>query len=159
MRVISSHVHFVLNAGQSTQLSLDHNAVIVSVLNDLTGDLDVLSERLGGSVDHNGGEAAVDAGLAGLEAVAVIQMQRDRDLRALDGSGLNQLHQVGVVGIGARALGHLQDNRSLLLAAGFGDGLNDFHVVHVESADSVAAVISLLEHFGSSNKSHFHSLL
>ena len=61
----------VLYAGQGAQLSLDHNTVIVSVLDHLAGDLDVLGEGLGGSVDHNGDETAVDAALAGLEVGAV----------------------------------------------------------------------------------------
>ena len=159
MGAVGLDADLVLDAGQSAQLRLDHHAVIVRILDDLAGDLDVLRERLGGRVDHDGGEAAVNAGLAGLKAVAMIQVQRDRNLRALDDRGLNQLHQVGVVGIRAGALGNLQDDRGLLLAAGLGDGLDDLHVVHVESADSVAAVVSLLEHFGSSNKSHCHSLL
>ena len=153
---LSGDVDFVLDASQGAQLSLDNNAVIVSVLNDLTGDLDVLLEGLGGSVDHNGGEAAVDAGLAGLEAVAVVQVQSDGNFGALDNSSLNQLHQVGVVGVSAGTLGNLQDDRSLLFLASLGDGLNDFHVVDVESADSVAAVVSLLKHLGSSYKSHWN---
>ena len=128
----------------------------MGVLDDLLGDLDVLGKGLAGSVDHDGGKAAVDAGLAGLEVGAVVQMQNDGDLGALDDSGLNQLHQVGVVGVGAGALGHLQNHGSLLLAAGLGDALNDFHVVDIESADGVTAVVGLLEHFGRSYKSHWN---
>ena len=71
-----SMADFVFDAGQSAELSFDNNAVVVCVLNDLLGDLDVLLEGLGRCVDHNGGEAVVDAGLAGLEGIAVIQMQR-----------------------------------------------------------------------------------
>ena len=127
----------------------------MSVLNDLLGDLNVLLEGLGGSVDHDGGEAAVDAGLAGLEAVAVVQVQSDGDLGALQNSSLHQLHEVRVVGVSTGALGDLQDNGSVLLAAGLGDTLNDLHVVNVESANSVAAVVGLLKHLGSSYKSHY----
>ena len=82
--------------------------------------LNVLVERQGGTVDHNGAEAAVNAGLAGLEVRAVVQMERDGDLRALQHGGLDQLHQVGVAGVGAGALGHLEDNGGLFLAAGLG---------------------------------------
>ena len=46
---------------------------------------------VGGSVDHDGGKAVVDAGLAGFEIRAVIQMHNDRDIGALDDSSLNQL--------------------------------------------------------------------
>ena len=92
---LSGNVDFVLDAGQGAQLSFDGDTALVSVLNDLTGDLDVLFEGLGGSVDHDGGEAAVDAGLAGLEAVAVVQVQSDGDFGAFDHSSFHQLYQVG----------------------------------------------------------------
>ena len=78
-------------------------------------------------------------------------MQRDRDIRALDYSSLNHLEQIGVVRVSARALGYLKDNRSLLLLASLSDTLNDLHIVHVESADGVAAVVGFLEHLGRSN--------
>ena len=159
MRLVGLDAHLVLDAGQRAQLRLDDDAVVMRVLDDLAGDGDVLVERLGARIDHDGGKAAVDAGLAGLEAVAVVKMQHDRDLRALDDRRLDELDQIGVVGIGARALGHLQDHGSLLLAAGLGDRLNDLHVVHVESADRIAAVVRLFEHFRTGNKSHVRSLL
>ena len=101
---VSGNLNIVLDAGQSAQLSLNHHAVVVSVLNNLLGDLDVLLERLGGGVDHDGGEATVDAALTSLEVGAVIQVQSDGNVGALNDSSLNQLHQVGVVGIGAGAL-------------------------------------------------------
>ena len=100
--------NFVLDASQSAQLSLDNYAVVMCVLNNLLGQSDVFLERLGGSVDHNGGEAAVDAGLTNLERVAVIQMQSDRDIRVVDNCSLNHLYQIGVVCVSASALGYLQ---------------------------------------------------
>ena len=64
-----------------------------------------------------------------------------------------------MVGVGPGALGDLEDHRGLLLAAGLGDALDDLHVVDVEGADGVTAVIGLLEHFGRSNKGHGNNLL
>ena len=78
------HNDFVLDTSQSTQLSLNNYAMSMRVLNDFLGDLDVLLERFGGSVDHNGGKSAVDTGFAGLKAIAMIQMQRDRNIRILN---------------------------------------------------------------------------
>ncbi len=153
--ILGRNIDLVLNAGQGAQLAFDHDAVVMGVLDDLLGQSDVVLEGLGGAVDHDGGEAAVDAALAQLEGVAVVQMHADGEIEAsgllsvLDGS-LNQLHQVGMLGIGARALGDLKDQRSMLLNSSLGDALDDFHVVYVESADGVAAVVGLLEHlFGS----------
>ena len=144
-------LNVVLNAGELAQLSFYDNAVCVRILSNLLCDLDVLLVRHRGAVEHNRGKAAVDAVLAELEGVAVVQMQRDRDIRALDYSSLNHLEQIGVVRVSARALGYLKDNRSLLLLAGLSDTLNDLHIVHVESADGVAAVVGFLEHLGRSN--------
>ena len=128
----------------------------MGILNDLLGQGDVLLEGLGGGVDHNGGKTAVNAALAQLEAVTMVQVQRDGDFGIFNDGSLDQLHEVRVVGIGAGALGNLQDDRRLQLAGSFGDALNDLHVVDVESADGVAAVVGLLEHFGCCYESHWN---
>ena len=152
--LVGGHLDIVLDAGQRTQLRLHDHAVVMGVLHHLAGDLDILREGLGGCIDHHGGEAAVDAALAGLEVGAVIQMQNDGDVGAAGHSRLDQLHQIGVVGVGAGALADLQDHRSVLLLAGLRDALHDLHVVDVESADGVTAGIRLLEHFLGSYKCH-----
>ena len=154
MGLLGGDLHIVLNAGQSAQLGLYHHAVVMGILHDLLGDLDVLREGLAGGIDHDRGKAAVNAGLAGLEVGAVVQVQSDGNLGAFDHSGFHQLHQIGVVGIGAGALGNLQNQRSLLLPGSLGDALDDFHVVDVERADGVSAVIGLFEHLGSGNQCH-----
>ena len=64
-----------------------------------------------------------------------------------------------MVCVSACALGYLQDYRSVLLLASLGDTLNDLHVVHVESANSVAAVVGLLKHLGSGDQWHIDHLL
>ena len=128
------------------ELGLYHNTVGVGILNYLAGDLDVLFKGLGGSIDHNGGKTAVNAALAGLKAVAMVQMQSDGQT-GLDHSSLNKLGEVGVIGIGAGAAGNLKDQGGAEVLSGLGDALDDLHVVDVESTDGVAAVIGLLEHF------------
>ena len=156
--ILGGHVDFILDAGQGTQLGLHHHAVVVSIFHHLAGQGNVLGEGLGGGIDHHGGEAVLDAGLAQLKAVAVVQMQHNGQAR-LNNGGLHQLLQIGAVGIGARALGHLQDQGGLQLSGGLGNPLNDLHVVDVEGTDGVTAVVSLLEHFLGSNQWHNKSLL
>ena len=151
---MSGHLYLILNAGQRTKLGLHHHAVIVGILHHTLGDLDVLGEGLGGCVDHHRGKAAVDAALAGLEVGTVVQMQHDGDIGAALHSGLHQLHQISVVGIGTGALADLKDHGGVLLLAGLGDALYDLHVVDVESADGVAAVIGLFKHFLGSDQWH-----
>ena len=127
-------------------LEAQDDAVCMGILNDLAGQGNVILERMGGTVDHNGGETAVDAGLTGLEIGAVVQMQGDGDL--------GKLHKIGVIGICAGALRNLQDKRCFFLTGSFRDALYDFHIVDVESADSIAASIRFLEHFGRGNQCH-----
>ena len=76
----------------------------------------------------------------------MVKVKSDRDLRILDDSCLNELYEICVVSVSSCALGNLKDNRALELACCFCDSLNDFHVVYVESTNSITAVISLLEH-------------
>ena len=131
----------------------------MGILDNLLGDGNVLFEWLGAGVDHDGGKAAVNAALAGLEVGAMVQMQRDGNAGALNDGSLHQLHQIGVVGIGARALGHLQNQGGVDFLGSFGNALDDLHVVDVESADGIAAGISFLKHLGCSYEGHGKNLL
>ena len=87
------------------------------------------------------------------KGVAVIQMQADGQARFGDGR-LDQFQKIGVVGIGAGALGNLEDQGRVHFLGRFRDALNDLHVVHVESADGITAVVRLLKHFFGGNKCH-----
>ena len=82
-----------------------------------------------------------------------------RGLLGIDDSRLDELHQIDVLGVGAGALGDLKDQRSALFDRGLGDALNDFHVVDVESADGVAAIVGFLKHLSRGNESHNKTLL
>ena len=116
-----------------------HGAVIfVRVFHDLFGDFDVLVERLVAGVNHDAGETFVNALLAQLERVAVVQMDGDGDVGQADG-GLDELLEINRVGVLARALGNLEDERGFFLFAGLDDGLDEFHVVDVERAEGVFA--------------------
>ena len=143
----------VLDAGQLAQLALYHDAALVGVFHHLAGHGDVFFKVQLGTVDHHGGKTAVDAVLADLEAVAVIEVQRDGNIGIQHG-GLHQLGEVNMLGVLAGAGGNLQDDRGLLQLGGLGDGLNDLHVVDIEGADGVAALVGLAEHFLGSDQWH-----
>ena len=72
-------------------------------------------------------------------------MESNGKSRLLFGS-LNKLDKIGMVCIGSCTLGYLENERSIELFCGFGDTLNNLHIVDVESADGVAALISVLKH-------------
>ena len=75
--------HVVLDAGQHAQLALDGDVVLVGVLDHLAGHLDVLLVGVVRAVDHDRREAGLDARLAQLEGVAVVQVQGEVELAAL----------------------------------------------------------------------------
>ena len=97
--------YLILDTSQSYQalpLQLRHEHVHTQQPALVTAMLS--SKDLGRSVDHNGSESAIDTGLAEFKAVAVIQMQSDRNIRILDNCCLNQLYQISMVGISSCAL-------------------------------------------------------
>ena len=126
------------------QFAFDHAIVLVGVIHHLAADLDVLLERLVAGVDHDAGEAFVNAVLAQLEGVAVVEVDRDGDVGEADG-GLDELLEINRVGVLARALGNLEHDWRLLLFAGLDDGLEELHVVDVKSAQRVFALQRLGE--------------
>ena len=134
----------VLGADEHAEFTFNHAVVLVGVLDDLGADLDVLLERIVRGVDHHAGEALVDALLAQLEAVAVIEVDRDGDGGQLD-RRVDQALEVHRMRVIAGALGDLQHHRSLLFFAGLDDGLEQLHVVHVEGAEGVFALQGLRE--------------
>ena len=153
-RLVRGDLDLILDAGERAKLGLDHDAMVVRVFDDLLRDLDVFGKGLGGGVDHHGGEAAVDAGLAGLEVRAVVKVQHDGDIGAALDRRFDELDKVGVVRVGAGALADLKDHGSVLFLACLGDALHDLHIVDVERADGVSAVIGLFEHFGRCYERH-----
>ena len=145
LRVAAAFFAFVeLRADQVAQLAFDHAVVFVGVFHHLAADLDVLLERLVAGVDHHAGKPLVDAILAQLEGVAVVQVDGDGDVGQADG-GLDEFLEIDRVGVAAGAFGDLEHDRRLFLFAGLDDGLEQLHVVDVESAQRVFALEGLGE--------------
>ena len=76
-----------------------------------------------GGVDHDAGESFIDALLAQLEGVAVVQVHGDGDGGDADG-GVDEFAEVDRVGVAAGALGDLEDDGGFFLLAGLDDGLH-----------------------------------
>ena len=129
--------------------------MVVRIFDNLAGDADVLLKGFAALVNHDGGKAAVDAAFAQLKAVAMVQMEADGET-GLDDGGLDQLHQIGVIGIGTGTLADLQDQRSIEVLGSLCDALHDLHIVDIERADGIAAVIGLFEHFFRCYQWHNH---
>ena len=156
--ILSRHIDSVFDTGKTTELTFDNNAMSMCILNDFFCQFDIVLEGMVATVDHNGSKAAVDAGFAQFESVTVVEVQTNGKI-CFNDSSFHQFDQIGVVGIFTSASRNLQDQRSIFLFRSFGNALDNFHVVDIESADSVTALVSLLKHFFGSYKTHKPLLL
>jgi hypothetical protein len=127
-----------LCAHQLAEFAFNHAIVFVGVFNHSAADGDVLVERFVGGVDHDAGEPVIDTFLAEFVGVAVVQMHGDGDVRKADGR-VDKFLEVDGIRILPGALGDLEHDRGLFLLAGFNDGLEQLHVVHVECPQGILA--------------------
>ena len=158
MRIFGGNLHIVLDARELSKLALNDDAMRMGVLDDALRKFDVLLEAQVRAVDHDGGEAVVDTGFACLEIRAVVEMQGDGQILAFERS-LYEVLEVGGLRILSRTGGSLQDDGGFQCSRRFGDALDDLHVVDVEGADGVAALVGFLEHFFCSDEWHDLNLL
>ena len=147
--ILGSNLNSVFHAGQLAQLCFNYNTALVSIFNNTTGDFDVFFEGMLATVNHNGGEATIHAGLANFKIFAMVQVQADGQTSVLY-SSLNQLHQVNVVGIFTSASANLQNQRRFFGLGSSHDTLDDFHVINVEGTNCIVTFVSFFEHFGRS---------
>jgi hypothetical protein len=115
----------VLRADERAELALDDAVVLVGVLHDLAADLDVLSKGSSRGVDHDAGEALVDALLAQLEAVAVVEMRPRSECRREADGGLDELPEIDRIGVVAAPLEIWSITGAFFLFAGFNDRLDE----------------------------------
>ena len=151
--VLGGDIDIVLNARKLTEFCFNDNTMRVCVFGDALCQCNIFGVRQVRAVDHDGREAAVDAGFADIEVCAVIEVQSDGDIIDFE-SCLDEMNQILMARIFACTCGDLQDQRGLELSRSIGNALNDLHVVDVESTDSVAAFIGFLKHFFCSDKWH-----
>ena len=128
------------DAAQHAELGLDGDALGVGAVDDALGDLDVLLERIVGGVDHDGAEEArVDAVVAGL-LVTVVEMDGEDGLGENLAGGADDGLEHALVGVVARALGDLDDERGLGVDGALEEAHGLLGVVDVVGADGVFAV-------------------
>ncbi len=94
--ILSGNLNVILYASQGAELSLDNNAVSVSVSTTFLVSSTFSSNGREEQSIMTEEKTAVDAGLAGLEVRTVVQVQSDRNVRALQNSSLYHLNEVGV---------------------------------------------------------------
>ena len=143
--LVGFHADFVFHAGELTQFAFNGDAACMCIIHHFFGNRHVFLIIEMGTVDHNGGKAAVNALLAQLKAGAVIKMQRNRQAGFFH-RRLYHMIQIAVMRVFAGRTRNLQNNRGIQFLAGFHNALHNFHIVHVERADRITAVIRLFKH-------------
>jgi hypothetical protein len=128
----------VLGADEHAKFTFDDAIVLVGILDHAPANLGVFLKRLVAAVNHYAGKAFVDAFLAKIERIAVVEMDGDGDIGGADG-GFNEFLEINGAGVLAGAFGNLEHDGRLFLFASLDDGLEEFHVVDVERAQGVFA--------------------
>ena len=151
--------NLVLDTGQHTQLALHRHIVLVGILHDLLRQRHVLIVRQVRTVDHHRRETHIDAILAKLEGIAVIQMQHDRNVLAqllgiLHGT-LGHVAQNGRIGILAGTRRHLHNHGRRSFDARLHDGLHLLHVIEIESGNGIPTLDRLGKHLAGIHQAQF----
>ena len=148
---VRSRLDVIFDAGENAEFAFDGDVELVRVFHNLAGFLDVLLIGEMGSVDHDRGEAVVDAALAGFEIRTVIEVKDDRNafaagnlLSILD-RALRHVTEQSLVGVFAGPLRDLEDDRGFRFDTGLNDRLHLFHIVEIVRGDRVSALDCLLE--------------
>ena len=145
-----SDLYIILDTSELAEFAFNDYAMLMGIVNNALRELDVFFEAIFRTINHNGSEAAIDAGFASFEISTMVEMQSDRNIVDLK-SSLNEFYKISMFCILSCTSRALEDYRGLQFSSSFRDSLYDFHVVYVESADCVAAFVSFLKHFFCSN--------
>ena len=147
----------IFNACKHTKFAFNNYAVRVCIFNNLLCEGNIIFIRVVRAVNHNRRKATVDARLTKLKGVAVVEVESEVNACVLY-RRLRQSHKIFVFCILSCARRNLKDNGGSFLACRFGYSLDNFHIIDIESADSVTAFVCLFEHFLSCYKCHIYNL-
>ena len=152
---VAVSLDIVFDTSENAEFTFDGDVVFprVGEVADLLGEGDVLLVAEVGTVDHDRAEAVLDAGLAKLEGVTVVEVENDWDdlvlwvdLTSVLDSTLGHVAEHGGVSVLTGTSGDLEDDWGLSPDAGGDDSLELLHLGEVVSWDSVTAVDGLSEH-------------
>ena len=148
----------IFDTGENSEFAFDCNIILMSQFNNAFGFFNVAFPGFAGTVDHDRGETEFDAALACFEGITVVEVQADgnrfsaADFSRVSNCTLSHVAEQSLVGILTCALGNLKNHRGFCFGTSCDDCLKLFHVVEVESGDSIAASHCFLEHFSCVDK-------
>ena len=137
----------VFFAADCANLCLDGQTQIVCNCNQFTGLCQVLFDREVRAVEHDGGEASLDAGIA-LIIGTVVQMQcnRNRDAQRFIHCLYHICNSLETGHVLAGTAGNAEDYRRVQLLCCVQDCLCPFQIVDIELTDCILAVSCLVHH-------------
>ena len=91
-----------MSANQHAQLALNDAVVLMGVIDHALADFDIFVKRLVAAVNHDAGEAFINAFLAKIERIAVVEVDGNRDVGGAY-RGLDELFEINSAGILAGA--------------------------------------------------------
>src|SRR5579864_1424676 len=146
----------VLRTDEHAEFALHDAIVLVRVVHHLFANLHVFLKRLVARVNHYTRKPFIDALLAKLEGITVVEMDGNGNIGKAD-SGFDEFFEIEGIGVLASAFGNLEHDRSFFLLASLDDGLQEFHIVDVEGAQGVFALEGLGEKLASMSQWHKNS--
>src|SRR3954463_16014896 len=116
--------------------------MFVSVVHHFAANLHIFFKSFVAPVNHHARETLIDTLLAKIEAVAMVQMDGDGDIRETHRS-FNELFQINGIGVLAGPFGDLEDDRGFFFFTSLDDGLKQIHIVNIESAEGIFSLQGL----------------
>ena len=152
--------YFVFYTSEYTELCLYRYIELMSIFNHFLSEGNVLLIRQVRTIDHHRREAEINAALAGLEAITMIQVKHNlrmlpTELLSILYCTLSHVAEQGLVSILASTLRNLKDNRALGSSRSRDDCLELLHVVEIEGRNSIAALDCLCKHLTGVYKTEF----
>ena len=138
----------VFFAADSADFCFDGHTLLIADSYEFFCLGNILFERKSGAVEHDGGEASVDALLAAfICAVVKVKSYRNCDALALDNVDYDVPYCLETCHVLAGTLGYLYDDRRIGLLSCLQNCLCPLKVVEVECADCIMSGVSVCDHF------------
>ena len=144
--------NFVFYTSQYTKFAFYSYIKLMSVVNYLFRQSNVFFVRQVRTVDHNWREAHIDTRLASFECISVVEVKNDFRVFATQFlcifySTFCHVTQQCLVSILTGTFRYLEDYRRFGFNSSLYNSLQLFHIIKVESRDSISTFNSFRKHF------------
>ena len=148
--VFSVNLYIIFNTCKCTKLTLNNYAVSVCIFNNLLCKSNIFFIWKWRTVNHNRSKSTVNTCFASFKVRTVVKVKGNRKT-CFFSCCLYHSNKVTVWCILSCTCWTLKNNRSVKLLCSTGNTLYNFHIIYIESTDSISAFICFFKHFSSSN--------